>query len=127
MLKGSLVSVSAEPDYATGLFVAELRFTRQPGARLGTVLFVDLPVDAVKGTFIKRELLVRRFGRTVLWVIGPDDTLKLIPVTTGTYYGDEVLIASGLQPGARFPSRITGHEKEGLPLSEYLETLRKGS
>ncbi len=126
-LRGSLLSVSAEPDYATGLFSATLRFAAQAGARIGMVLFMDLPVEVVSGQFVQQNLIVRRFGRSIMWVVGADDKLKQIPVTPGKPYGDEILITSGLEPGIRYPSRLTGFEKEGLTLQEYREAQKKGS
>lgn len=126
-LRGSLLSVSAEPDYATGLFGATLRFAVQAGARIGMVLFMDLPVEEVRGQFVPQTLLVRRFGRTVMWVVGADDKLKQVSVTPGKPYGNDILITAGLEPGTRYPSRITGFEKEGLTLQEYREAQKKGS
>lgn len=126
-LRGSLLSVSAEPDYATGLFSATLRFAAQAGARIGMVLFMDLPVEEVRGQFVPQALLVRRFGRSVMWVVGADDKLRQVPVTPGKPYGNDVLITAGLEPGTRYPAKLTGFEKEGLSLQEYREALKKGS
>ncbi len=126
-LRGSLISVSAEPDYATGLFSATLRFAAQAGARIGMVLFMDLPVEAVSGQFVRQTLIVRRFGRSVMWVVGADEKLKQIPVTPGKPHGDDIIITSGLEPGTRYPSRLTGYEKEGLSVQEYREAQKKGS
>ena len=126
-LRGSLVSVSAEPDYTTGLFIATLRFEAQAGARIGMVLFMDLPVESVQGLFVSQDLIVRRFGSSVMWVVGDDDRLKQVPVTTGKPYGDDILVGSGLAPGTRYPARLTGYEKEGLTLQEYREAQKKGS
>jgi len=127
LLRGSLLSVSAEPDYATGLFSATLRFPTQAGARIGMVLFMDLPVESVNGLFVRQSLIVRRFGRSVMWVVDADDRLKQIPVTTGKPNGEDILITSGLEPGTRYPSRLTGYEKDGLSIEEYREAQKKGS
>jgi multidrug efflux pump subunit AcrA (membrane-fusion protein) len=126
-LHGALSGVSTEPDYATGLFNATLRFDAQAGARIGMVLFMDLPVESVRGQFVRQDLIVRRFGRSVMWVVGDDDKLKLVQVTTGKPHGDDVLLTSGLVPGTRYPSRLTGYEKEGQSLQEYREAQKKGS
>jgi len=126
-LRGVLLSVSAEPDYATGLFSATLRFAAQAGARIGMVLFLDLPVEEVSGQFVLQTLLVRRFGRSVMWVVGADDKLRQVPVTPGKPYGNDILITAGLEPGTRYPAKLTGFEKEGLSLQEYREALKKGS
>jgi multidrug efflux pump subunit AcrA (membrane-fusion protein) len=127
VLRGDLVGVSTEPDYATGLFDATLRFAAQPGARIGMVLFMDLPVESVRGQFVAQGLVVRRFGRSVLWVVGEDDRLRQVQVTTGRPYGADIQVLSGLAPGTRYPSRLTGFEKEGMSLEEYREAQKKGS
>jgi multidrug efflux pump subunit AcrA (membrane-fusion protein) len=126
-LRGSLEEVAAEPDYATGLFSATLRFPFQTGARIGMVLFMDLPVDSVRGQFVKQELIVRRFGRSVMWIIDAEDKLKQVQVTTGKPYGDEILVTDGLPPGTRYLNRLGGGEREDLSLQEYLAAMRRGS
>jgi multidrug efflux pump subunit AcrA (membrane-fusion protein) len=126
-LRGNLVGVSAEPDYNTGLFSATLRFPAQAGARIGMVLFIDLPVETVRGQFVKLEHIVRRFGRSIIWTIDENDRLKQVQVTTGKPYGDEVLVTAGLPPGTRYLNRLTGGEREGMDLQEYLGALRRGS
>ncbi|MDX9957878.1 MAG: HlyD family efflux transporter periplasmic adaptor subunit [Spirochaetia bacterium] len=127
ILQGSLESVAAEPDYSTGLFSATLRFPAQAGTRIGMVLFMDLPVDSVRGQFVKQDLIVRRFGHSVMWTIDADDKLKQVQVTTGKPYGDEILVTGGLPPGTRYLNRLGGSEREGLSLQEYLAALRKDS
>lgn len=126
-LRGSLQGVSAEPDYATGLFNATLRFPAQPGARIGMVLFMDLPVESVRGQFVKQELIVRRFGRSIMWTIDENEKLKQVQVTTGKPYGEDVLVISGLPPGTRYLNRLNSGEQEGLGLQEYLGAMRRGS
>lgn len=126
-LRGSLVGVAAEPDYNTGLFIATLRFPAQAGARIGMVLFMDLPVESVRGQFVKQELIVRRFGRSIMWTIDENDTLKQVQVTTGKPYGEEILVTAGLPPGTRYLNRLIGGERDGLALQEYLGALRRGS
>jgi multidrug efflux pump subunit AcrA (membrane-fusion protein) len=126
-LRGSLEGVAAEPDYDTGLFSATLRFPAQAGARIGMVLFMDLPVDSVRGQFVKQDLIVRRFGRSIMWTVDADDKLKQVQVTTGKPYGDEILVTGGLPPGTRYLNRLGGGEREDLSLQEYLAALRRGS
>lgn len=125
-LKGRLVSVSAEPEYSTGLFRAELRFLQQANARPGMILFIDLPVDSVRGVFVKQNLIVRRFGRNMLWVLDKDQRLQLASIITSKTFGDDALISSGLSAGSFYLTKITGYEKEGLELPDYLEALKKG-
>lgn len=125
ILKGSLTSVSAEPDYATGLFSAVLAFPAQAGARIGMVLFVDLPVDTLRGVFVNKNLIVRRFGRSLLWTIDAAGVLKQVPVTPGRPYGDDLILDSGLVPGTRYIRSLAGYEKEGMSLEDYREARKK--
>lgn len=125
-LRGTLESVSAEPDYETGLFSAVLRFNPQRGARLGTVLFVELPVETLRGIFVDQSLVIRRFSHNVLWIIADDETLKLVQVTTGPLLGNDIPITAGLSPGTRYITRLSGYEREGLSLEAYREAVRKG-
>jgi multidrug efflux pump subunit AcrA (membrane-fusion protein) len=126
-LRGSLAGVAAEPDYSTGLFNATLRFPAQAGARIGMVLFMDLPVEEVRGLFVKQDLIVRRFGRSIMWIIDENDKLKQVQVSTGKPYGDEILVTAGLPPGTRYLNRLNSGEREGLALQEYLGAIRRGS
>jgi len=126
-LRGSLLGVAAEPDYTTGLFTATLRFPAQAGARIGMVLFMDLPVESVRGQFVKQDLIVRRFGRSVMWTIDKDDKLKQVQVTSGKPYGEELLVTDGLPPGTRYLNHLNGGERDGLGLQEYFGAIRRGS
>lgn len=122
-LSARLESVSAEPDYATGLFSALIRVPAQAGARLGMAVFVELPVASLRGVFIRRELVVRRFGRTLIWTVDAGDTLRLLPVTLGRAFGDEFIVSSGLVPGTRYLSRLSGKEAEGMALRELMAAV----
>lgn len=126
-LRGNLVGVAAEPDYGTGLFNATLRFPAQTGARIGMVLFMDLPVESVQGQFVKQELIVRRFGRSIMWTIDENDKLKQVQVGIGKTYGEDILVTTGLPPGTRYLNRLNNGEREGLDLQEYLGAMRRGS
>lgn len=122
-LSARLESVSAEPDYATGLFSAVIRVPAQAGARLGMAVFVELPVASLRGVFVRRELVVRRFGRTLLWTLGEDEALRLSPVVLGRAFGDEFIVSSGLAAGTRYLSRLSGKEAEGMALRELMAAL----
>jgi multidrug efflux pump subunit AcrA (membrane-fusion protein) len=119
-LSGRVLSVSTEPDYATGLFSATIRVAAQDGARIGLAVFMDLPVAALRGIFIRSELLVRRFGRSLAWVLDADDTVRVAPLVLGNAFGDEYLVSSGLASGTRYLTRLSGKEREGMPLEELI-------
>lgn len=90
------------------------------------VLLMDLPVESVRGVFIDKDLIIRRFGRSVMWAFDEAGTLRQVPVTPGKPYGDELLLTSGLAPGTRYAAALTGYEKDGMSLDEYREARRKG-
>ncbi len=114
-LRGVAVGLSPEPDYATGLYALTLSFQAQPGAVAGAMIFADLRAYPVRGVFIDKALVVRRFSRSVVWVLRDDGTIGAVEVTLGRSYGDEALVLSGLEPGARYLAALTGAEREGMP------------
>lgn len=116
-LSGVLETRSPEPDYTTGLYTATFRFSATPQARPGQFVVVDVPVETASGIFIPQDLLVRRYGRFFVWVLAEDDTLNARPVVPGPTFGAEVLIQEGLEPGDRYPRRLTGRERDGAPLA----------
>ncbi len=117
--RGSLSALSLEPDYATGLFTARFLFPAQAGASVGTVLFIDLPVSEVRGVFVDRALIQRRFGRSFLWAMGTDDRLALMEVRTGALFDREIAILGGIEEGTRILRRLTGKEREGMERSDW--------
>jgi multidrug efflux pump subunit AcrA (membrane-fusion protein) len=115
-LTGVLVTRSLEPDYASGLFLLTFEFPDGEKTHVGEYLLVDLPVDKARGIFVPRELVVRRYGRYYLWVVGPGGLLEAREVVPGRIFGEQVLIESGLSAGERYLTRLTGREKEGEPV-----------
>ena len=115
-LSGTLTSRSQEPDYATGLFSLTFDFPRNPGASVGTMLIIELPIDQSQGIYVRRDLVVRRYGKFFLWVVGPGNVLESREVRLGEVYGEEVRIAAGLTVGERYLTRLTGRERAGAAL-----------
>jgi multidrug efflux pump subunit AcrA (membrane-fusion protein) len=115
VVRGTLAARSQEPDYETGLFTLTFSFSNHPGMNIGQFLLVDLPVDRERGVFVRRELVIRRYGRYFLWVVGDDQVLEAREVELGPAYGDQVKIERGLEPGERYLTRLTGREREGMP------------
>jgi multidrug efflux pump subunit AcrA (membrane-fusion protein) len=116
-LSGVLATRSPEPDYTTGLYTATFRFPAASEVRPGQFVVVDVPVETASGIFIPQDLLVRRYGRFFVWVLADDDTLSSREVVPGRTFGSDVLIQEGLEPGDRYPRRLTGREREGAPLA----------
>ncbi|AFG38620.1 efflux RND transporter periplasmic adaptor subunit [Spirochaeta africana] len=115
VLPGRLVAISPEPDYQTGLFELQFVFPSADGWA-GRFVTVGLPVDSVRGVFVSRELLVRRYGQYYLWSVTDEDRLRLQRVSTGITVGDEILITDGLEPGDRYLQILSGREAEGAQL-----------
>jgi multidrug efflux pump subunit AcrA (membrane-fusion protein) len=115
-LPGTLVSLSPEPDYRTGLFQLHFAFTATEPGWTGRFVTIELPTATVRGVFVSQELLVRRYGQYYLWAVSDENTLRLQRVQTGITVDDDILIISGLPEGSRYLRRLTGREQEGMAL-----------
>ncbi len=116
VVSGRLLARSPEPDYGTGLFRLRFEFTPDTGENLsGRFVTVDLPVVRLEGVFVAQDLLVRRYGQYYLWVVTPENTLRLQQLSLGTTVDDEILVTAGLTPGMRYLRSPTGREREGMP------------
>lgn len=112
-ISGVLLSRSQEPDYSTGLFELTFQFPDSQRVGVGEFVLIDLPVDRVRGLFVPRDVVVRRYGKFFLWIVNESQALEAREVTLGPVFGDLVLIKDGLQPGERYLRRLTGREREG--------------
>jgi multidrug efflux pump subunit AcrA (membrane-fusion protein) len=112
-ITGTLVTRSQEPDYETGLFTLTFHFPNSQRTYVGEFVIIDLPVDRTTGLFVRRDLVIRRYGKYFLWIVDENQTLEAREVVLGPAFGDLVKIDGGLQAGEKYLSRITGREKEG--------------
>jgi multidrug efflux pump subunit AcrA (membrane-fusion protein) len=117
-VRGTLISRSPEPDYDTGLFELTFQFPDSQRVAIGEFVLIDLPIDRVRGLFVPRDVVVRRYGRYFLWVVNDSQVLEAREVTLGQLFEDLVLIREGLQQGERYLVRLTGREREGDPAPE---------
>ena len=115
-ISGTLIGRSQEPDYNTGLFSLNFQFPEKKGFYIGSFILIKLPTDETRGIFINRDLLVRRYGSYFLWVINDENKLTVRKVESGSVFGDDVHINSGLEPGERYLSRLSGKETEGMDI-----------
>jgi len=113
-VSGTLIGRSQEPDYNTGLFSLSFKFPKKSGFYIGSFILINLPTDQKKGIFINRDLLVRKYGKYFLWLVNDEDKITAREVETGAVFGDDIHIVSGLVPGERYLSVITGKETEGM-------------
>ena len=114
VIPGLLSSRSEEPDYDTGLFSLSFQFPEKEGFHIGSFVLIDLPTDMLKGIFVNRDLLIRKYGKYFIWVISDDKTLISREVEAGAVFRNDIHIISGLYPGDKYLSRISGKEKEGM-------------
>jgi len=112
-IRGVLANRSQEPDYATGLFTLTFRFPDSQQVSIGEFVLVELPIDRARGLFVPRDVVVRRYGKYFLWIVGDDGRLEAREVRLGRAYGDLVRLEQGLEPGERYLARLTGREREG--------------
>ncbi len=94
----SEVSPLVDPTTRTFTAKADIR-----GTGLRTGLFGRIRIRAGKGSVlaVPKQAISRAGGYEGLFVVTPDNTARLVLVTTGAAYGDDVEILSGLEPGAR--------------------------
>jgi len=87
-------------DPSTRTFTAKAD-VRGPGLRTG--LYGRIRIGTGKGTVLAapKRAISRAGGYEGLFVVTPDNTARLVLVTTGDAYGDDVEILSGIEPGAR--------------------------
>lgn len=112
-ITGILVNRSQEPDYDTGLFSLTFHFPNTQRTYVGEFVTIDLPADRTKGLFVRRDLIIRRYGKYFLWTVNDEEKLSARQVLLGPTYGELVRIDEGLASGERYLAILTGREKEG--------------
>jgi len=117
-INGILTGRSQEPDYNTGLFSLNFEFPKKEGFYIGSFILIQLSTDQIEGIFISRDLLVRRYGKYFLWLLDSNNKLTAREVESGAIFGNDVQIVSGLAPGERYLSKITGKETEGMDVKK---------
>lgn len=118
IISGFLSGRSQEPDYNTGLFNLNFEFPNKEGFYIGSFILIQLSTDQVEGIFISRDLLVRRYGKYFLWLVDSENKLTAREVKSGAIFGNDVQIISGLIPGERYLTRISGKETEGMEVKK---------
>jgi multidrug efflux system membrane fusion protein len=62
-------------------------------------------------------------GASIVWIIGPDQTVTTRPVRVGTVSGGLIEITEGLQPGDRIAAAGASHLREGMKVSDLGDAL----
>jgi multidrug efflux pump subunit AcrA (membrane-fusion protein) len=116
LVSGILSSRSQEPDYSTGLFELTFEFPNSQRVNIGEFVLIELPIDRMRGVFVPREVVVRRYGKYFIWIVNQARTLEAREVELGPVFGDLVLIQRGLEAGEPYLRRLSGREREGAPV-----------
>ncbi len=115
-ITGTLVNRSREPDDKTGLFSLTFHFSNNRRVYVGEFVVIGLPVDKVKGIFVRRDQVVRRYGKYFIWIVNANQELEAREVLLGPVYGDLIMIDQGLEIGEKYLARLSGREKEGAKI-----------
>ncbi|MGC9313917.1 MAG: efflux RND transporter periplasmic adaptor subunit, partial [Sediminispirochaetaceae bacterium] len=113
---GQVTLISPEPEYETGLFPVELRFSRSPGLFIGKFIRVELRKEPYHGLAVPSENIVRKYGEDHLYIVS-DDVVELRPVTVGASYGDLVTITDGVSGGELFVTSSTRRISDGAAVT----------
>jgi multidrug efflux pump subunit AcrA (membrane-fusion protein) len=98
------------------LFELTFRFPDSQRVSIGEFVLIDLPVERLRGLFVPRDAVVRRYGKYFLWIVNGSQNLEAREVRPGQVFGDLVAIGEGLNPGERYLQVLTGREREGSPV-----------
>ena len=98
---GSLASLDNEIDPATGTLKLRATFDNEQATLFpNQFINVRLLVDAKHGITLAPTAAIQRNAQaTYVYVVKPDSTVTVRPITVGTTEGDQTEIASGLKPG----------------------------
>ncbi len=113
---GYLYTVNPTIDQKTGTIDVEARFPNperllRPGQFARVQLTVENQPDAL---LVPQEAIVQSQGVNNVYVVGAGDTVSLRSVQTGTQFGSNVVITSGLRAGERIVVQGTQKVKPGL-------------
>lgn len=98
-LEGTVREVSPVADPSTRTFTAKVALPKAgPEVRLGMTATVSFSVPAPDGIRLPLTSLFEEQGKTAVWVVDKD-VVRRVPVQLAGAQGNEILVASGLEPG----------------------------
>lgn len=98
-LEGTVREVAPVADPATRTFTAKIALPKAgPDVRLGMTATVSFSVPAPEGIRLPLTSLFEEQGKTAVWVVDKD-VVRRVPVQLAGAQGNEILVASGLEPG----------------------------
>ena len=124
---GKIRDITTEPDYKTGLFTLTMQFSPQAGLYLGTVLFVDLPVEKPSGISIEKTALIPDQPKPTVWVFSSQGLLEMRQVTPGQEKEENIEISRGISEGEQYVRKPDGKEVEGMSVRELIQVRMAGN
>jgi len=105
---GRVVEIVPTIDPASRTFTVKVSVAGK-GLRSGSYGKVFVPVGHVKGIVVPKKALVERGALTSVWVVDPQNIIRMRLVKAGRQIGEQVEILAGLSEGERIV--VSGVEK----------------
>ena len=112
-VSGSVRIVTPQVDAQTRLGIARVSLSAGSGLRPGMFARAEIDVGDAPALSIPASAVVFREGKPGVYLIAANNTVRFTPVTTGERSGQMVVIASGLQAGARVVVQGAGFLGDG--------------
>jgi RND family efflux transporter MFP subunit len=112
-VNGSVRIVTPQVDAQTRLGIARVSLSAGSGLRPGMFARAEIDVGDAPALSIPASAVVFREGKPGVYLIAANNTVRFTPVTTGERSGQMVVIASGLQAGARVVVQGAGFLGDG--------------
>ncbi|RZJ90676.1 MAG: efflux RND transporter periplasmic adaptor subunit, partial [Brevundimonas sp.] len=112
-VSGRVRIVTPEVDPQTRLGVARVALNPGSGLRPGMFARATIDVGAAPALTVPAQSVVFRDGKAGVYVIGANNVVHFNQVTTGDRAGANVVIASGVQAGARVVVQGAGFLGDG--------------
>lgn len=118
-LEGTVSAIVPRADARARTFPVKARI-QNPDLEVGVGMLarVAFPVGRPQpATIVPKDALVGRRGEEAVFVIGDDDTVQRVPVTTGAASGVWVAVESGVEPGQKVVVRGNERLRPGQKVS----------
>jgi len=105
---GRVVEIVPTIDPASRTFTVKVAVAGK-GLRSGSYGKAFVPIGSVKGIMVPKKALVERGALTLVWVVDPQNIIRMRLVKAGRQIGEQVEILAGLSDGERIV--VSGAEK----------------
>jgi multidrug efflux system membrane fusion protein len=126
--QGTLTTVDNQIDPSTGTLRLRATFDNK-GGKLFPNQFVNVRLLVQEKTgvvLIPTAAIQRTTSRVFVYVVKPDSTVTVRPVTEGVTEGEETEITSGLSPGETVVLMGVDKLEEGSPVQVHMQDARSG-